>query len=170
MSIKASTAVWDGSQHRSGDLIVLLVIADHADNEGKAYPGTRRIARKARLSQRHTRRCLNKLAASGELEILPNQAPSGGTLYKICLDKLDPDNLSAGTSTSGKRTPVSLRTDAHDRRSGSAYIEEEPSIESSEEPSSNIKMNISTRNNPNKQQHSHSPDAIGLVSLPKSGF
>src|SRR5262245_39475872 len=100
MSIKVSTEVWQGSRNKSGNLLVLLALADHADDRGIAWPGIPLLAHKARLSERHTRRCLKQLVASGELEILPNQAPSGKALYKIRLDQLNPDNLSRGTSAS----------------------------------------------------------------------
>jgi hypothetical protein len=147
MSIKVSTEVWQSSRHKSGNLLVLLALADHANDEGKAWPGIRLIAGKARLSRRHTRRCLNQLMASGELEILPNQAPNGRTLYRIRLDQLVPDNLSGGTSKSDKETPVSVSADADDRAPASPNIEE-PSIESSKEPSSKVKINISNPKNP----------------------
>jgi helix-turn-helix protein len=169
MSIKVSTEIWEGSKHKSGNLLVLLALADHADDRGTAWPGIALLARKARLSQRHTRRCLSELVASGELEILPNQAPSGRALYRIRLDKLESGILSAETSASDEVTPVSVTPDATDRAVGPPYIEE-PSTESSEEPTSKIKIDISNPKNPPGKKHSYSPDAIGLVSSPKSGF
>jgi hypothetical protein len=90
MSIKVATEVWKGSRHKSGNLLVLLALADHADDEGKAWPSVSLLACKARLSKRHTRRCVNQIVASGEVEILPNRAPSGRTWYKIRLDQLTP--------------------------------------------------------------------------------
>src|SRR5205814_10255692 len=98
MSIKVAIEVWRGSQHKSGNLLVLLALADHADDQGKAWPGIPLLARKARLSQRHTRRCLNQLVASGELEILAESAPSGGKWHQIQLDQLTPDTFSAETT------------------------------------------------------------------------
>jgi len=169
MSIKVSTAVWEGSRSKSGNLLVLLALADHADDQGVAWPGGRLLARKARLTQRHIRRCLNQLVASGELEILPNQAPSGKALYKIRLDQLHPDNLSAGTSTSDPVTRMSVSTDVYDQPPAYPYIEE-PSNKSSEEPSSKIKINISKPKNSPRKNNYATPDANGLVSLPKSGF
>src|SRR2546423_13370568 len=125
MSIKVATQVWKGSRHKSGNLLVLLALADHADDQGKTWPGIPLLARKARLSQRHTRRCLNQLVASGELEILAEPAPSGGKWYQIQLDHLTPDDLSAETSATESVTPVSGNTDAADI----TYIKE-PSIKS----------------------------------------
>ena len=169
MSIKVSAEVWQGSQHKSGNLLVLLVLADHADDRGTAWPGIRLLARKARLSQRHTRRCLNQLVASGELEALPNEAPSGRTLYKIRLDKLHLDNLSGGTCASDAVTPMSISTDADNRPLASPYIEE-PSTKSSEEPRSNMKMRHSYRQNPSGKKLLRRSDSIGLVSQPNNGF
>jgi helix-turn-helix protein len=169
MSIKISAEVWQCSQHKSGNLLVLLAVADHADDRGTAWPGIRSLARKARLSQRHTRRCLNKLVASGELEVLPNQAPSGRSLYKIRFDKLHPDNLSVGTCASDSATPMSVSTDADDRPLASPYIEE-PSTESSEEPTSNMKTQHPNPKNPRGIKLLRRSDSIGLVSQPNNGF
>jgi hypothetical protein len=170
MSIKVSTDVWEGSRHKSGNLLVLLVIADHADNGGKAWPGIPLLARKARLSERHTRRCLNELVASGELEILPEPAPSGGKLYQIHLDQLTPDNLSVETSASDDKTPMSGITDADDRAAGSPYIVQEPSSKPSEEPASRRNFNNFKQKSSSKPHYSRTPDSLGLISQPKNGF
>src|SRR5262245_51417173 len=169
MSIKVSAKVWQRSQHKSGNLVVLLVLADHANDQGEAWPGIPRLAREARLTQRHTRRCLNQLVASGELEVLPNQAPSGLNLYKIRLDKLNPDNLSGGTCASDAVTPMSISTDADDRLPASSYIEE-PSNEPSEEPTSNMKTQHPNPKNLREMKLLRRSDSIGLVSEPNNGF
>jgi hypothetical protein len=170
MSIKVATEVWHGSRHKSGNLLVLLALADHADDQGKAWPGVRSLARKARLSERHTRRCLAELLASGELEILPEPAPSGGRWYHIRLDQLTPDNLSIGTSASDDETSVSGNRDADDRAADTTYIVQEPSSKSSEQPSSNMMMQHSYRQNPSGKKLLRRSDSIGLVSQPNNGF
>src|SRR4029077_10328038 len=147
MSIKVATQVWNGSRHKSGDLLVLLALADHADDQGKAWPGIPLLARKARLSERHTRRCLNRLASSCEVEILPNAAPSGRNLYHIRLDRLTPDNLSTRTSAPDAVTPVSNNTDTGDRAAAPTYIEE-PSTKPSEERRS--QSHVSLKKPPHK--------------------
>jgi hypothetical protein len=170
MSIKVATQVWNGSRHKSGNLLVLLALADHADDQGKAWPGIPLLARKARLSQRHTRRCLNHLASSCEVEILPNRAPSGRNLYQIRLDRLTPDNLSAGTPASDDVTPVSNNTDTTDRVADPTYIDE-PSTEPSEESVSQMKVsNTNPQKFREKKYQARRPDSMGLVSPPKSGF
>jgi hypothetical protein len=169
MSIKVTTEVWQGSRHKSGNLLVLLALADHADDQGKAWPGVALLARKARLSQRHTRRCLNELVASGELEILSAPAPSGGKWYQIQLDQLTTDNLSSRTSTSDGLTPVSGTMDAADRTASPPYIEE-PSVKSSKQPNSKMKVTHSNSQNRCDKKKLRSPTPIGLVSSPNNGF
>jgi helix-turn-helix protein len=170
MSIKVATQVWNGSQHKSGDLLVLLALADHADDQGKAWPGIPLLARKARLSERHTRRCLNRLMSSCEVEILPNAAPSGRNLYHIRLDRLTPDNLSARTPASYDVTPVSNNTDTADRAAAPTYIEE-PSTEPSEQSGSQMKVShANPQKPPEKKYLARRPDSMGLVSSPKNGF
>jgi len=63
------TWVWEHSTHKEGSLLVLLAIADIADDEGKAWPSIARIAAKARLSERQTQYILRSLETSGELSV-----------------------------------------------------------------------------------------------------
>ena len=169
MSIKIASEVWEGSHHKSGNLLVLLALADHADAQGKAWPGIPLLARKARLSERHARRCLHQLITSGEVDILPDPAPSGGKWYQIRLDRLSPDNLSEWTSASDDVTRTSGNRDADDRAACTIYIEE-PSIKSSEEPGSKVKVNHFNPQNPRQRKRSPRLDSIGLISSPKNGF
>jgi hypothetical protein len=69
LSIKVSTAVWKKSRRAGGALLVLLAVADHADDEGRAWPSVGTLAQRARLTERQVRRILNTLVASGELVI-----------------------------------------------------------------------------------------------------
>jgi len=164
MSIKVATQIWQGSKQKSGNLLVLLALADHADDEGKAWPGIPLLARKARLSERHVRRCLNQLVGDGEVTVLTEPAPSGGRWYQIRLDQLGLDNLSTGSSTAGTVTPMSGNKDAD----GGPYIRE-PSFKPSEEPSSPNLPNTHQDVSFWKKNRTKWP-AIGLVSAPKNGF
>jgi hypothetical protein len=149
MSIKISSEVWRRSRHKSGNLLVLLALADHADDRGVCWPGISLLAREARLSERHIRRCISLLIASGEVEALPNRAPGGGILYHIRLDQLGTDNLSSETLVSDNMTSASGAVDVAGRQNTSTYIRES-SIKSSVEPSS--------------------MDLVGLITQPKNGF
>jgi len=86
--------VWENSSASGGELLVLLAIADHANDRGSAWPGIDSLARKSRLTTRHVTRCLNNLAAAGELQIHNNRGCKGTNLYQVsCFPS--PDNLSA---------------------------------------------------------------------------
>jgi hypothetical protein len=69
MSIKVMSRVWEHSKQKEGALIVLLAIADFADDGGHAFPSIPILAKKARLSDRQTQRLVEKLEAEGELKI-----------------------------------------------------------------------------------------------------
>lgn len=73
------TWVWDYSEARGNDRLVLLPIADQADDLGlNAYPSQRRIARKARVSQSTVSRAVARLEGAGELLVLRPDGPSRG--------------------------------------------------------------------------------------------
>ncbi len=109
MSIRVSSLVWESSRQKSGNLLVLLAIADHADEQGVAWPGLALLARKTRLSERHVRRCLNALATADELDILPDASPAGGPLYRIRIADLPAKTRTAAPE---KGTQVSAPGDA----------------------------------------------------------
>ncbi len=82
------TRVWDGSSHAGSDLLMLLAIADFADDEGRAYPSVTTLAAKCRMKARNANYVLTGLKASGELEIRVNEGPKGTNLYRVVLDRL----------------------------------------------------------------------------------
>lgn len=71
MSVAISRCVWEGSRARGGQLLVLLALADCADDSGIAWPSPATLARRTRLRARQVRRCLRALERLGELEIRP---------------------------------------------------------------------------------------------------
>ncbi len=87
VSIRVMARVWEHSQSSGGQLLVLLAIADFADDHGKAWPSVSTLAKKARISERHTQKVIKQLKDMGEL--VADQRPSGhwGTnLYRITLN------------------------------------------------------------------------------------
>ncbi len=84
LSVQAFSWVINHSQSEQGARLVLLVIAWHADQDGKdAWPSVATLARKSRLSVRDVQYCLRKLEQSGELETQPNCGPHGTNLYSL---------------------------------------------------------------------------------------
>lgn len=69
MSVYRLSAVWQHSKQTFGPLLVMLALADFADDTGFCYPSVGTIALKSRLSKRQVQRILPRLIRSGELLI-----------------------------------------------------------------------------------------------------
>jgi hypothetical protein len=71
-------------EHR-GDLLVLLVLADHAhDDGGGAYPSVATIAKKARLTRRGTQLALRRLTDGGAIEEV-GIGPQRTVVYRVIM-------------------------------------------------------------------------------------
>jgi hypothetical protein len=87
MSVKAMTLVWEKSKHKGSDLLVFLAIADHVgDDKGLAWPSIAHLAKKCRMSQSNTQRCVRALIQSGEI-ILERQGDGRkSSLYRLNIE------------------------------------------------------------------------------------
>ncbi len=89
ISIKLTSAVWKHSKQKSGALLVLLALADYANEDGIAWPAVSTLARKARMSSRNVQRWLSTLQRDGELKVLRNQGRRGVNIYQISVPQAD---------------------------------------------------------------------------------
>ncbi|MBB2697683.1 UNVERIFIED_ORG: hypothetical protein GGI66_002343 [Rhizobium esperanzae] len=85
MSIKVMSIVWSRAPVQSGDLLMLLALADNADDNGIAFPSVTYLASKARMSPRNVQLCLRNLERSGFIQIVPRGGPSGANKYRVNL-------------------------------------------------------------------------------------
>lgn len=85
MSIKAYKAVWEHSQQSGGALVVLLALADHANDEGYCWPGIERIARYANVKERQIQRHIRALEDAGEIETRQGDGRGNTNVYYIKL-------------------------------------------------------------------------------------
>lgn len=92
--------VWAESRHSGSELLMLLAIADFADDEGNAYPSVPTLALKCRMTPRNANRTLAALRASGALEIRMNEGPRGTNRYRVVLE---------GMTCASPLTPASPR-------------------------------------------------------------
>jgi DnaD/phage-associated family protein len=81
------TRVWANSKQKGSALLLMVSIADYANEKGVAYPSIETLARKVRMSERNVQLLLRRLEEAGELDIKPNAGPSGCNLYRIILDE-----------------------------------------------------------------------------------
>jgi len=91
------TRVWEYSKHKGNALLILLAIADFADDYGAAFPSIKKLAEKARISERQTIRIIKKLEDSKELNVKHRR--NQGNYYLIMLEELG-DKLSLRESVS----------------------------------------------------------------------
>lgn len=100
MAIAVMSKVWDVSQAGGTELLLLLAIADFADEQGYAYPSVPTLAKKIRMSPRNTQYILQKLVAMGELEITLNAGRRGSNLYQV--KTLHPASLAPCSPLQGR--------------------------------------------------------------------
>jgi hypothetical protein len=75
--------VWEHSRHSGTHLLMLLAIADFADDDGRAYPAVGTLAKKCRMTPRNANLILAEIRKGGELVVKPNEGPKGTNLYHI---------------------------------------------------------------------------------------
>lgn len=83
MSVRTMARVWADSTQAGSHLLMLLAIADFADDDGNAYPAVATLATKCRMKPRNANVILAGLRSSGELEVLENEGPRGTNKYRI---------------------------------------------------------------------------------------
>jgi hypothetical protein len=69
MSIKLMTYVWDHSNHSGTELLMLLALADHANDDGLCWPSIARLAARCRLQPRQAINVLHKLEQAGDITV-----------------------------------------------------------------------------------------------------
>ena len=110
MSIKIMTKVWDESTKKGSTLLLLLAIADHADDNGFCWPGIARLAHKIRMSPQSVMRKVQELERDGELAVVRQQGEHNWYVIRIRLTDAEVQEIFAKRDlewTSDKLTPVS---------------------------------------------------------------
>lgn len=87
MSIDVISSVWKHSKQRGTALLMLIAIADNANEYGEAWPGIDYLAEKCRMKRRNAQLLIKELEDSGELVVARQEGkdtPHGKTnLYTI---------------------------------------------------------------------------------------
>lgn len=81
--------VFEHSDATGNDRLVLLALADEADDEGKdAYPSVQRVATKARVPKPTVLRCLKRLEEAGRLRVIRPETRGRGRFnrYELVLE------------------------------------------------------------------------------------
>ena len=80
MPIYPLARVWDPSQQRGTALLVLLAMADRADELGVVWAGTTWLANRARVNRRQIIRTIHFLEEEQELIVMRASRPNGQTI------------------------------------------------------------------------------------------
>ena len=83
MSIKVMTSVWEQSKQENGRLLLLLALADHANDDGVCWPSILRLAQRIRRKERQTKRLVAELMESGELFRVQGVGRGNTNLYLV---------------------------------------------------------------------------------------
>ena len=75
--------VWSSAPVSGSELLVLLALADFADDGGECWPAIETLAAKARLKRRATQYAVRTLIDAGLLEVRPNAGPRTVNLYRV---------------------------------------------------------------------------------------
>lgn len=81
MSIKVMSAVWECEELDASERLVMLSLADHADDEGRCYPSIARLCRRTSMSDRGVQKVISRLSERGFITIKPNAGQGGANLY-----------------------------------------------------------------------------------------
>jgi hypothetical protein len=102
MSVRVMNDVWLQSTMKGSALLLLLAIADNADDQGYCWPSVVYLAKKTRLSERSITRLITILEASEELSVTRDSGR--GNQYTVSFPPYTGDDLStpAKMSTAGK--------------------------------------------------------------------
>lgn len=77
------TTVWAEAPYQGGALLILLAMADWADENGYCWPSVRTLAKKSRQSERNVRKCLARMKEDGAVAVEPNAGPHCANRYQI---------------------------------------------------------------------------------------
>ena len=104
MSVKVLTYVLENSAQRGNELLTMIVLADHADENGICWPSMERVGKLIRADERTARRCIRRLEEAGELRVQKGRGRGNANRYQIAMQKsldlfsekggeMPPDNL-----------------------------------------------------------------------------
>lgn len=91
--------VWEHSSASGTELLVLLAIADCADDAGgNAFPSRQTLAKKVRLDPSTVRRVVRRLEDGGHVTIEPSAGRGRANVYTVRMEVPDPDEKPVDNS------------------------------------------------------------------------
>lgn len=117
MSVRVLAKVWDHFPGGGSELLVLLALADWADDVGRCWPSMSAIGEKCRLSRSQALRVAHKLIDDGFLIVEGNSnggAPGNTRRYRIAVERLTGSVGATGSVDATRRVaPMHKTGSAH---------------------------------------------------------
>lgn len=89
MSFKVAAYVWKHSKHRGTSKLLLIALADFANDNGICWPSAATLAERINESERHTRALIKQLVDSGDLIAVAGGGRGKTTRYGIVVGMTD---------------------------------------------------------------------------------
>lgn len=83
MSVRVLSWVWDHGPTDRSELLVLLALADYADDCGVCFPSMQSVADKARMTERGVQKIIARMVEQGILVVQTGGGRGGCNRYKI---------------------------------------------------------------------------------------
>jgi hypothetical protein len=83
MSIAVMSKVWKDAPQTGTELLVLLALADWADDRGTCWVKIVNLAKKARISERSAQYAVKQFMTDGTLEMIQESVRTQPTVYRI---------------------------------------------------------------------------------------
>ena len=93
MSVKISSKVWDNAPYEGKKLLILLAMADFADDEGLCWPNQETLAAKARCTVEYVRKATKDLVQAGHLEVVREASSHRSRRYRLTPSLLGENQL-----------------------------------------------------------------------------
>ena len=141
MSITLMSQVWAHSPHKGTELLMLLALADHANDDGQCWPSLPRLAAKCRIKKRQAIKIIQKLEADGTLQIERGQGRGNVSIYTLLLKGAPEYTNSPEKVHPSTPFPPPIKGALQDTKGalqdtkGALASAPEPSVEPSVEPS-----------------------------------
>lgn len=102
MSVEAMQWVWKNGPSDMTERMVLLAIADHADEGGRGYPSMVGIAEKTCLTERGARGVVRRLESGGWLKTDIGGGRGGKSVYTVLMKNQEPETRNMGETQNQK--------------------------------------------------------------------
>ncbi len=110
MSIRVMSRVWDISKAEGAKLLILLALADRADEEGICWPSVAYLALKARISERQAQRLLRELEDEEAIRVEKRAGRGKTNRYRVVcgvekVKQAPPNRVFKGAIQSREKVP-----------------------------------------------------------------